>query len=79
MLREEFELIPATILKNAKWVIREIYSACDCFSCKNKIEHKFVEFKVSIYCRDPCNYKPRRTDTFPDGKVCYMAVSPTIS
>jgi hypothetical protein len=58
MLRNDFELISVNKIKKAEWVIREIYSACDCFRCKNKLDHKFVEFKIAIYCLDPCNYKP---------------------
>jgi len=43
-----------------EWVSRGILSACECFSCANKLEHKFRETKVSIHCLEPCKYRPMR-------------------
>jgi len=40
----------------AKWVSRGIISACECFSCANKVSHRFKESRVSILCKDPCRY-----------------------
>ena len=41
------------------WVIKGMLSACDCFSCVNKVEHMLKNNRVHILCREPCNYKPR--------------------
>lgn len=40
------------------WVSRGILSACECFSCANKLAHRFKETKIRILCKDPCHYKP---------------------
>lgn len=40
------------------WVSRGIISACECFSCENKLDHRFRDGRVLILCKDPCNYKP---------------------
>ncbi|MBS7619713.1 hypothetical protein KEJ21_03605 [Candidatus Bathyarchaeota archaeon] len=42
------------------WISRGILSACECFSCANKLAHRFKETKIYIHCKDPCNYKPIR-------------------
>ena len=44
--------------RTENWVSRGILSACDCFSCSNKIAHRFKDTKISILCREPCNYRP---------------------
>jgi hypothetical protein len=45
--------------KQGSWVTRGVISACECFSCVNKVEHRLNDARVSILCRDPCNYKPK--------------------
>jgi len=47
----------ASSKRKAKWVSRGIISACECFSCANKVSHRFKESRVSILCNDPCRYK----------------------
>ena len=47
----------ASSKRKAKWVSRGIISACECFSCANKVSHRFKESRVSILCKDPCRYK----------------------
>lgn len=44
--------------RNAKWVSRGFISASECFSCANKVNHKIRGSRVSILCKDQCNYKP---------------------
>lgn len=47
--------------RKSSWVNKGIYSACECFSCANKVEHEFREYSVRIFCRDYCNYEPKDT------------------
>ena len=49
----------------AKWVSRGIISACECFSCANKVSHRFKESRVSILCKDPCKYKQLKGEVRP--------------
>ncbi len=53
--------VPRVDQRKGSWVNKGIYSASECFSCVNKVEHEFMEYGVRIYCRDYCNYKPRDT------------------
>ena len=48
---------------DAEWVTKGLISACECFSCRNKINHKLKDNRVSILCRDICNFKPLRGTT----------------
>jgi hypothetical protein len=48
--------------RDEEWVSRGILSACECFGCSNKVAHRLRETKVSILCRDPCRYKPIKTE-----------------
>lgn len=50
---------------NAKWVSRGIISACECFSCSNKVDHRLRGVRVSILCREPCRYRPLKGETRP--------------
>ena len=49
----------------AEWVCRGLISASECFSCANKIDHRYSGSRVSILCRDPCNYKPLEGERRP--------------
>jgi len=51
--------------RKAKWVSRGIISACECFSCANKVDHRFKESRVSILCNDPCRYKLLKGEVRP--------------
>lgn len=51
--------------RDETWVSRGILSACECFSCANKVAHRFKETKVSVLCRDPCRYKSMKGETRP--------------
>lgn len=42
------------------WVVRGIYSASECFSCINKIDHALKEDRISIFCKDYCKYEPKQ-------------------
>ena len=42
----------------AKWATKGLISACECFSCMNKINHELVGERVRILCGDPCKFKP---------------------
>ena len=44
--------------RNETWVSRGILSACECFSCRNKITHRFRGSNVRILCKNPCKYRP---------------------
>jgi len=46
-------------------VSRGILSACECFSCENKIAYRFKETSVSILCKDPCRYRPLKNEKRP--------------
>lgn len=46
----------------AKWVNRGLISACECFSCMNKINHKLSENRVRILCRNPCKFEPLKAE-----------------
>jgi len=50
---------------DAKWVSRGIISACECFSCGNKVAHSLKGVRVSILCRDPCRYKQLEGEARP--------------
>lgn len=50
---------------DAEWVSRGIISACECFSCANKVAHRLRGVRVSILCMDPCRYRPLKGETRP--------------
>jgi hypothetical protein len=43
--------------KKASWVALGLHTACDCFTCANKIRHESKGFYVQVLCGDPCHYK----------------------
>ena len=55
----------ASSKRDAKWVTRGIISACECFSCANKVSHRLKGNRVSILCRDPCRYTALQGETRP--------------
>jgi hypothetical protein len=51
--------------RDETWVSRGILSACECFSCANKVSHRFKEANVAVLCRDPCHYRSQKGETRP--------------
>ena len=51
--------------RDVKWLSRGLISASECFSCANKVDHKVKGSRVSILCRDQCNYKPLKGERRP--------------
>jgi len=51
--------------REEKWVVRGLLSACECFSCENKLDHRLRGLKVYILCREPCHYRPMRGEVAP--------------
>jgi len=43
--------------KKVSWVPLSLHTACDCFTCANRIRHESKGFYVQILCGDPCHYK----------------------
>lgn len=41
-----------------EWVCRGILSACECFSCENKVRYRLRGDRVYVLCLNPCNFKP---------------------
>ena len=41
-----------------KWETRGLISACECFSCMNKLDHRLMGNRVRILCRNQCEFKP---------------------
>ena len=55
---------------DAKWISRGIISACECFSCSNKIDHRLRGNRVSVLCSEHCRYSPLKGETRPElGKM----------
>jgi hypothetical protein len=52
--------------RDPKWVNRDILLAFECFSCANRVAYNLGETNVSILCRDPCKYKPLKSETDPN-------------
>lgn len=50
---------------DAEWVSRGVISACECFSCTNKVAHRLRGVRVSVLCRDPCRYEPMKGEVRP--------------
>ena len=48
-----------------KWVNKGLITAYECFSCTNKINHKFKDNRITILCKDPCNYTPKKEELRP--------------
>ena len=44
--------------RDSTWESRGLISASECFSCANKVNHRYGDHRVSILCKDPCNYRP---------------------
>lgn len=40
------------------WVCRGILSACECFSCENKVRYRLRGDRVYVLCKNPCSFKP---------------------
>ena len=51
--------------REEKWVVRGFLSACECFSCANKLDHRLKGERVYILCRDPCHYVPLKGEVAP--------------
>lgn len=51
--------------RDERWVVRGFLSACECFSCVNKMGHRLKGERVFILCRNPCNYLPLRGEVAP--------------
>jgi hypothetical protein len=52
--------------RNEKWVSRGIISASECFTCVNRVGHRLMGARVSILCRDQCNYEPLKGEQRPE-------------
>jgi hypothetical protein len=48
--------------KEGKWIARGWVTASECFSCRNKLDHRVGGGRVFILCRDNCNYHPLDKD-----------------
>ncbi|MCW3991834.1 MAG: hypothetical protein NWE79_03940 [Candidatus Bathyarchaeota archaeon] len=44
---------------------RGLISASECFTCANSSDHRLMGVRVSILCRDPCNYEPVKGERRP--------------
>jgi hypothetical protein len=42
--------------EKGQWITKGVISASDCFSCANRIDHEVKGRRISILCRNPCNF-----------------------